>query len=286
MRLIPIALALLLTGCASTGASFRSGVGDTFLEHPPYYAGSAAPPEARILVLPAQVQRGASQDEIFDPASEPGSPLSMLLAEVNGALDSLAGAAGWQRTALSAGGVAPDVTFGCAVDATNDCVARGDSVLGRRGTTMQLALRRPSPAWIAATQRALDSAGATHAMLVTLEVGQYWIRQTGIRGSKSVELGTGFVAPLPWLTSLETPISVLQLTAVLVDREGRGVRIGAEGFAFAQTRLLASAVGAQRLFTDSDVAEARTARRSDLADQPVAWRVALRQLAQGLVGSR
>jgi hypothetical protein len=30
-----------LAGCASTGATFRSGVGDAYLEQAPWYAGSA-----------------------------------------------------------------------------------------------------------------------------------------------------------------------------------------------------------------------------------------------------
>lgn len=34
-------LMALLAGCATTGATFRSGVGDRYLEHPPYYAGKA-----------------------------------------------------------------------------------------------------------------------------------------------------------------------------------------------------------------------------------------------------
>jgi hypothetical protein len=67
-----------------------------------------------------------------------------------------------------------------------------------------------------------DGTGATHLLLVPLEGGQYWPRQTGWRGSKSVELGSGYVLPLPWLTSVETPVSVLQLTGVLVGRDERG----------------------------------------------------------------
>ncbi len=126
------------------------------------------------------------------------------------------------------------------------------------------------------------SAGATHLLLVTLEGGQYWPRQTGWRGSKSVELGSGYVLPLPWLTPVETPVSVLQLTGVLVGRDGRGVRIGAEGIAAQRTPLLASAVGAQRLITDEDVDRARSVRREDLPDQPLAWRAALSRLVSDL----
>jgi hypothetical protein len=39
-----------------------------------------------------------------------------------------------------------------------------------------------------------------------------------------------------------------------------------------------SAVGGQELLSDGDVNAARTARRSDLPGEPLAWQVALREL--------
>ena len=51
MSRVSLVAAGLLTGCATTGATFGSGVGDRMLEHPPYYAGAAptaaAPAESR-----------------------------------------------------------------------------------------------------------------------------------------------------------------------------------------------------------------------------------------------
>lgn len=281
-----ILLALLLAATACTGATIRSGVGDTFPEHPPYSAGGAVPGGARIVVLPVHYQRGASQSAVFDPAETAGSPVAGLLADMNSALDSLGATAGWVRAAAAPAGVGPDVYFGCQLDATDDCVALGDSALGRRGTRMHLALRRPSPAWIAEAQEIMATAGATHALLVTLEVGQYWVRQHGLLGNKRVELGPDHLVGLPWLTSLETPVSVLQVTAVLVGRDGRGVRIAAEGIAPRRTPLLASALGAQRVITEEDVAQIRMQRRSELPGQPLAWQVALRRVAEVVGGRR
>lgn len=279
MKYLSLLFPFALAACASTGVTFQSGVGDRFMEEPPYYAGRPVVPDARIVVLPVHFQPGTSQPAAFDPSAAPGSAMATLVAETNAALDSVAESAGWVRTAITPQGTAPDVYFGCALDATNDCVARGDSVLGRRGTSMHLTLGRPSAEWIANLNRLFDQVGATHALLVTVELGQYWVRQSGLRGAKSVALGTEYSVELPWLTSLETPVSVLQLTAVLVDREGRGVRIGAEGIALRRTTLLASGIGLQRLFTDEDVELARSARRLDLPGEPVAWKVALGQLA-------
>ena len=51
--------ALIVTACASAGATFGSGVGDRQLEHPPWYAGRAATEDMRIARLPIAYQRGA-----------------------------------------------------------------------------------------------------------------------------------------------------------------------------------------------------------------------------------
>jgi hypothetical protein len=87
-------IAALFAGCASTGATFRSGVGDSFLEHPPYYAGVArevvTSDTTRIGHLPIAFQPGASQPAIFDPRSGRNTPVDSLLDEMNGFLDSSA----------------------------------------------------------------------------------------------------------------------------------------------------------------------------------------------------
>ena len=278
--------ALIVPACASTGSTVNSGVGDRQLEHPPYYAGATATAEgSRLAHYPVLYQRGASQSPIFDPSGDSESAVASLLREMNAFVDSVLG--GKVLSDVAGGGIVPpNVYFGCERDASDDCVERGDSVLGRRGTTMRLAVERPSPGWIARNATMLDTAGASHALLVTLEIGQYWTRQSGLRGDKTVELGTGHVVPLPWLTSLETPVSVLQLTGALIDREGKAVRIGAEGLLAQRTPLAASALGAQRLITKEDVQRARTERRSDRPGQPLVWREALCHLVAELTAAR
>ena len=279
-RFVALFFLAAVTACASGGATFRSGVGDNFLEHPPYYAGTVRPADARIARFPIEFQRGASQSAVMDPQSGAGTAVARLVADMNAFLDSLGGT----KLAAIANELAPNVYFGCERDASNDCVERGDSALGRKGQTMRLALERPSQAWSSAASGIADAAGATHALVIRLEVGQYWPRQTGLVGSKSVELGTNYTAPLPWLTSLETPVTVLQLTGALVDRTGRGVRIGAEGIVAQRTSLVASAVGAQRLISDEDVERVRSLRHTNLPGQPLVWRYALCNLLRELSG--
>lgn len=275
---------IVLTGACATGSTFRSGVGDRLLEHPPWYAGArviAGP--ASFGHLPIAYQRGGSQSPMFDPEGGRGTPIATLLAEMNAYMDSL-GTTVRVATADSERGTPPDVRFGCETDASGECTRDETGALGREGTTMLLAVGRPSESWTTWAAGAMDETNVARAVVLTLEMGQYWTRQTGWRGDKSVELGSGHTAPLPWLTSVETPVTVLQLTGALVDREGKAIRIGAEGLLARRTGLLVSALGAQELLTDEDVQQLRTSRRDDLPGRPLVWQVALRSLMAELTG--
>jgi hypothetical protein len=283
--ILTAAVVLFTAACATTGATFKSGVGDRFLEHPPYYAGArVAAGSDRIVHLPILYQRGASQAPFLDPAGGAGTPTGAMLAEMNALLDSLRLTSPIAR-GTAPGGTAPDVAFGCEQRGSDDCEERDEEVLGRRNTTMRLAVGRPSSEWIERVRAVLDESGADYALVVTLEVGQYWTRQSGLRGSKSVELGTAYTMSLPWLTSLEAPVSVLQVTGALVDRDGKAVRIGAEGIMARRTSLLGSAVGLQRILRDEDIEAARSLKREELPNQPLAWQVALRHLVEELTGA-
>lgn len=284
------AAALLLAGCATTGATFNSGVGDRFLDEPPYRAGADVSGTASIMRLPIAYQQGAEQSPVFDPSGKPGSPMATLLAEMNAFADSLAGGRLGSSgiVAVLPAGTPPNVQFGCVTDALGDC-ADPDEEAGpavRSSSTeqprMRLAVGRPSRGWTEAMAAELDRAGAELALVITLEVGQYWVTKEGWVNRKSLQLGTNNTVRLPWLTSLETPVSVLQLTGATVGRDGRAVRIGAEGLIAKPTGLVASGFGMQALISDEDVQRLRTLRRDDLPGQPLAWQVALRELMADL----
>jgi len=281
---------LALTACA--GATLGSGVGDAFLGHPPYYAGSTARASSSTETghLPIAYQRGGAQAPIFDPSLT--DDMSALLAEMNAYLDSL----GTSKRLVEGGKVSavahaattrpPDVQFGCVTrsgDADDDCALDGDSVLGRDQLRMRLAVGRPSGEWTLWIDQVMADQGVDRVLVITLEVGWYLVRQRGFLGHKELELGTSHVAQLPWLTSLETPVAVLQLTGALVGPGGKALRIGAEGLLARRTGLEISALGAQALISDDDVRQLRSARREDLADEPLVWRAGLRALVSGLL---
>jgi hypothetical protein len=275
--------ALALTGIACAGSTIGSGVGDAFLENPPFYAGGPVTAAGRLAHLGIAYQRGATQEPIFEPANESGSPIAALLRDMNAYLDSL-GASVRVASPSAAPGRSPDVMFSCETAPDTDCATAEEGVLGDRERKMRLAVARPSTEWTSWLGSALDGAGASRALLLTLEIGDYRMTQKSWRGDKAVFLGTNYSVNVPWLTSLETPVNVLQLTGALVERDGKAVRIGAEGLLARRTRLLVSSVGGQELISDEDVQRLRTARREDLPGQPLVWQVALRHLVAQLTG--
>ncbi len=280
-RVSYIALAALTAACASTGATYQSGVAPKSFDRPPFYAGADVPNVANVAHLPIRYQRGAEQGAQFEPKNATGSPAAALVAEMNAYLDSIAASA---RLApkLAEVGTAPDVHFGCLqAVAGGDCVGDGDEDANHQ---LQLSVGRPSQDWIGWISTALDSASHDKALVITLELGQYWPRQKGLSLGKEVRLGSDYTVGVPWLTSLEQPITVVQLTGALVGRDGRAIRIGAEGMLAKRTHIALSAIGAQSLVMDEDIERLRTLRREDLPGQPLVWQVALRNLVSQLTG--
>lgn len=281
--LLAVGTTLLLAGCA--GATLNSGVGDAFLERAPWYAGRPAAEVQTVAYLPVAYQRGATMPVGFDPDGGPGTPLATLVAAMNAYMDSLP-LPGVVGPLDPPGGTPPDVRFGCETDIDDECAPRDESVdPGDRNPRMHLAVGRPSGSWTAGAAGALDEAGADALLVLTLEIGQYWPRQTNWKGSKEVELGTDHAVALPWLTGLDTPVSVLQLTGALVGPDGRAMRIGAEGLRARRTSLLAGGFGFQALVTDEDVEALMSERRLDLPGRPLVWQAAMDALVRELIGA-
>ena len=272
--------ALALAGCA--GATLGSGVGEARFEHAPYYAGSggtgAGTEIPSVAYAPVTWQPGATQDEIFDPSSDEGSPVARLLDAMNGHLEDLArsGTAGLVGPAAVSAGTAPDVQFGCETEGWDECVmTEAEDGFGPGRPRMRLAVARPDDVWTLRASEEMARTGAASLVVITLEIGQYWPRQTNWRGSKAIELGTDHVVALPWLTALDAPVAVLQLTGALMGPDGKARRIGAEGLLARRTPIVASGFGAQALLTDQEL-EALL-RPGDGGGEPV-WRTALRTL--------
>jgi hypothetical protein len=281
-----IVLVAAASGCATTGATFRSGVGDSFPMHPPYYAGKKVAAGTRIGYFPITFQRGATDAETLDLKSSPGSAVAALLADMNQYLDSLRVATPLAVN-IEVTGTPPDVQFGCIRTASVfDCDERDYDREAGRGDprNLRLAVARPSEDWTTWAAKEMQNGGVPNALLITVEVSDYYILQHGLAGRKQVELGTNHTIDVPWLTGMNTPVNVLQLTGALMNADGTAVRIGAEGMLARRTGMLVGASAAQRVITEDDVDQLRSARRRDLRGQPLVWQAALRNLVAQLAG--
>jgi len=282
LRRLTLGALIVVSGGCALGSAVNGPESGRLLREPPYYAASrSAVVRGAVAHTPIAYERGAVHEAFFDPAGGGGTEIGALLREMNAYLDSLGVST---RLALESvpGATPPSVEFGCEQDPLGECAHESRDVSIQGSPWMRLSAARPSARWVAAAREALDRSGAEHALVVTLEVGQYWTHQRNLLGQKEVRLGTDYSAGLPWLTSLEQPVHVLQLTGALVDRDGRPVRIGAEGMIARQTNLLLSSLGAQELITEGDVRKLREARRSDLPGRPRVWEAALRSLVAEL----
>jgi hypothetical protein len=273
MRRAYLALAVLTAACASAGSSVNSGVAPKEFKKPPFYAGASVPNVAGVAYLPIRYQA-----ERTDPRGDAGSPAAAFVTEMNAYLDSIATPARLLPNVTEAG-TPPDVHFGCGT--LGDCAGGGNEDADHRS---RLWVGRPSPDWIGWIGAALDSASHDKLLVITMEFGEYWPRQKGLSLGKEVRLGTGYSVGVPLLTSLEHTICVVQLTGVLVGRDGRAIRIGAEGMLAKPTPIALSALDVGLGIRNGDIERLRTLRRDDLPGQPLVWQVALRTLVSQLTG--
>jgi len=218
--------------------------------------------------------------------SEPGSldPTPRTTPALASLLDSLQSELGALGLTHSLPGVftdrGPDVRFGARRGgADDDGIPRAPSEIDtREPRRMTFEVEGPSKKW---RERVIAAAGDSSAAVIAIQLGfdEYWVRQASWKGNKTIELGTGRSMPVAWLTSLDDPVQVLQLTGAVVSREGKVLRVGAEGLIARRTGMKASVAGVQEILTEDDLAALFEPPR---AERPV-WHAALRSLVEGLL---
>lgn len=274
-----LALAALLPALAPPGTG-EAAVTRGALDRPPYVDGRLKGPVRPAAHVAVAFRAG-------DPGSlDPTPGRSPALAAV---LDSLREEIARLRltTALAVGNGlegGPDVGFGCRrggtePDGTPRSALEIDPGEPRR---MAFEVEDARRSWRDAVRAA---AGDSIRAILSVQLGfaEYWVRQKNWKGSKLIDLGVARAMPLPWLTSLDDPVQVLQLTAALVSPEGRVLRVGAEGLIARRTGMTASVLGAQEILTEAEL-ESLTAPAAD-GSGPV-WRSALRELITRMLDTR
>ena len=274
-RTLLLGLAVLVSALPSTTAEGATTRGN--FDKPPYYDGKLASAPARPAHVPV-----AFRDEFasLDPTPRKSQALAALLDSLQSEL------ARWGATRALPVAAAlegrPDVRFGVRRGGTGpDGIPRSATEIDpSEPRRMTFEVEGPSKAWKQGAAAAMDD---SLSVVVSIQLGfdELWVRQKDWKGNKTIAIGTDRAVPVAWLTSLDDPVQVLQLTGAVVDREGKVRRVGAEGLIARRTGMGASVAGLQETLTEEDL---RSILAAPSGEQPV-WRVALRQLVTSLLAT-
>jgi len=264
----PLAIAaLLLSACASMVSTSSFTV-----KKPPFYHGRAPISAESIGRFPAVVDRCMwMSDQSFgwdDTFRKVLDSIDGMLAE-HAFLDVLPAVSLSQEQS-------PGVFLGAREQASDKDESRINV----------LEVTSPSKNWSLKAAEMMRERGLGRALFVTVSITDHWVRQRGLLGKKVLDLGTGYIADIPWLTDLETPIQVLQVNGIILDSDGKVMRSGSEGVAFTKTPFLIGALlGAQQMMDKETVERLLTEeRREDLRGAPLKLEAAVQNLVAQLTG--
>ena len=215
----------------------------------------------------------------LDPTPDRSAALAAVLDSMRAELDRMGLTTAVALDPRASG--APDVAFGVVTGgvSVNGAVLAPDEVDPDAPRRMAFMVEGPSKRW---REQLRAASGKTPPPVVTIQLGfgDYWVRQKNLKGDKVIDLGTGRSMSVPWLTSLDDPVQVLQITGALVMPDGKVARVGAEGLIARRTGMTASALGAQEVLTEDDLSAL-----TDSSNGTPVWREALRTLVAGLVAT-
>ena len=148
---------------------------------------------------------------------------------------------------------------------------------------MVIHMLKPSKTWRAALGAAVQTNQVEYVLIIKLGFSEYPKANKGVFGKKVV-LGTGYEEDIKFLSAEDKPVEVLQVTGMLLDREGNIVRAGAEGIAAKDSPFWVQVLEAQQAMSNEALHKLlHEERREELAGQPLKWQVALRNLMAQLL---
>ncbi len=148
---------------------------------------------------------------------------------------------------------------------------------------MALYLEKPSKEWRKKFSEQMQKEHGEFAVAIWLGLTEYPKTNKGLF-KKKVILGTGHEREIRFLSAVDRPVEVLQLTGVLLDKEGNILRAGAEGFLYEDSPFWVQALRAGTTIDDNAINNLQEEqRRSDLPGNPLAWKVALYNLMDQLL---
>lgn len=147
---------------------------------------------------------------------------------------------------------------------------------------MALYMEKPSKEWKQSFAQMMTEQEADYALLFWIGLTEYPKADKGMF-KKKVILGTNYEHEIRFLSAVDKPVEVLQLTGVLMDKDGNVMRAGAEGFLHEDSPFWVQVLDAGTTIDDNAIQKLFTEeRREDLPGRPLAWKVAVDNLVSQL----
>lgn len=142
---------------------------------------------------------------------------------------------------------------------------------------------KPSPAWRTAVSTQATELGAGRVLITQLDLVQYPKADKGFFGKKVV-LGTHHENKVRFLSAIDKPIEVLQLSGAVLAADGTELCAGAEGIIGSDSPFWVQVLEAGKDIDDATLEQVlHNERREDVPGAPLNWQVAADQLLWNLL---
>lgn len=143
--------------------------------------------------------------------------------------------------------------------------------------------QKPSKEWKSAIAQLLEEETKEYLLFINVGFSEYPKADKGIF-EKKVVLGTGYEEGIKFFSAEDKPVEVLQVTGMLLDREGKILRAGAEGILHKDTPFWLQIFDIQKSIDDAAIRRLLTEeRREDLPGKPLKWKAAIHNLIAQLL---
>lgn len=233
-------------------------------------------PNAKIIHLPVMVDEKVNTEFFYQGREQALMPV---IEVMNNYLDSLAWSAVTELESIPGDG-SPYLFVGSSEAETAPPGAEMMREEFDKFPPMMTFVQKPSKAWSSALKQKIAEQQADYMVLIWLGFNEYPKANKGLF-KKKVVLGTDYEPEIRFLSAEDKPVEVLQLTAMLLDKSGEVVRVGAEAFLHEDTPFWAQVMGISKSIDDQSIRESIVNhRREDLPGRPLAWKVGLNTLMQ------
>jgi hypothetical protein len=148
---------------------------------------------------------------------------------------------------------------------------------------MIIYIQKPSKEWKSSLAQLLVREEKEYLLFISIGFSEY-PKANKRAFEKKVVLGTGYQEGVKFLSAEDKPVEVLQVTGMLLDREGNILRAGAEGILHKDTPFSLQIFDIQKSIDDAAIRKLLTQeRREDLPGKPLKWKTAIHNLISQLL---